>query len=85
MSVTYKDDGDLFIVELDRCLMVPIVRTVEEEKTRGEELFSDTVRRAQRLGGLDVSINAVWYDVSKLYGVDILDGDDPVSAAATTN
>jgi hypothetical protein len=74
-----KKEGELYIVEVERGVLVPIVRT-------REELFSDTVLKAQKSFDLDVCINGVWYDVPRLLDrLDLVDGDDPVPASATVN
>ena len=78
--VSVMDRGELFIVRIDSCLLVPIVRTSEEEASTGEEQIETVVERAQKLGDFDVCINGVWYDYSYL---DAFDGSAP--AAGTKN
>jgi hypothetical protein len=69
-SATIMDVEGLYIVKIDKCLLVPIVRTVEEEQATGEETIEKVVQRAQSLGDLDVCINGVWYDYSYLSAMD---------------
>jgi hypothetical protein len=78
MSASIKKEGDLYIVEVERCVMVPIVRTQNE-------LFSKTVVKAQLSFDLDVCINGVWYDVTRIGLGDAVWGEDPVPAAETIN
>ncbi|HHA1349773.1 TPA: hypothetical protein ACOEER_000804 [Enterobacter ludwigii] len=87
MPVKYYDNSakNVFIVEFDsKCKLVPIVRKNADSKNN-EELFSDTVKRAQTAGRFEVCTNACWFDVTSLGKSDALLGDDSVSANETIN
>lgn len=87
MAVKYHDISakNVFIVEFDcKCKLVPIVRK-DADSENNEELFSDTIKRAQAMGRFEVCTNACWFDVTSLGKSDALLGDDPVSANETIN
>jgi len=62
--MTIMDQGALLIVKIEKCILVPIVRTSKEEQARGLETIETVVERAQKLADFDVCINGVWYDYS---------------------
>ncbi|WP_051880691.1 hypothetical protein [Buttiauxella noackiae] len=87
MAVKYHDipGKNVYIVEFDaKCKLVPIVRK-DADLNGNEELFSDTIKRAQAFGKFEVCTNACWFDVTSLGKSDALLGDDPVSANETIN
>lgn len=77
VEFTQKDGFHIIIIK-GKSRFIPIVR--EEE-----ELFSDTVIRAQSKANLTVCINASWYDLTALGKADAVAGYDPVPAKETSN
>lgn len=78
-TIKYIKDGNNHIITLPkRVRMTPIVR-------KEEELFSETVKRAQKIAGFDVCINANLYELTATGMADTLAGTDPVAAKETTN
>jgi hypothetical protein len=67
--VTIMDHGELLIVRMEKLILVPIVRTPQEEQTTGLETIKKVVERAQRLANFDVCINGVWYDYNYILSV----------------
>ena len=78
-KVKYTKENDLHIIKISgKSRLIPIVRT-------GEELFSETVKRAQSNAKLTVCINGCWYGLTNSGKADALTGHDPVPSVDTLN